>query len=378
METTRTVVCKLAPTSEQVSDIDATLKAFAAGCDFAADAARRIGSTNKVKVQHEAYREIRDRFGLSANLAIRAIARACAALKVPEKMHSTFAPTSIDYDARIFSFIEWNWTFGLTLLSGRVKIATVLGDRQRSLLKGRHPTAAVLVKRRDGGYYLHVQLTDEAPEPIETEGTLGVDLGRRRVAVDSDERIYEAEEVNRVRKHYPKVRRSAQSKGTRGSKRFLKRLSGREKRHQRAINHKISRQIVDKARETGRTIILEDLTGIRRRTKVRKEHRYAQQSWSFFQLRSFIAYKAEDAGIPVVFIDPAYTSQTCHICGERGHRDGLVFSCPNHGDLDADINAAKFIAVAGVQVTAPGNAGGAGRMGSNAPSECKATGLQPE
>ena len=186
METVRTVVCKLAPTPEQIQDIDATLKAFASACDFAADTARRIGSTNKVKVQAEGYREIRKRFGLSANLAIRAIARACAALKVPEKMHSAFAPTSIDYDARIFSFREWDWTFSLTLLSGRERLASVLGDRQRSILKGKKPTAAVLVKRRDGGYYLHVQLTDESPEPIETTGTLGVDLGRRRVAVDSD------------------------------------------------------------------------------------------------------------------------------------------------------------------------------------------------
>src|SRR4051794_24734823 len=126
METTRTVVCKLNPTPEQIRDIDATLEAFAGACDFVADTARRIGSTNKVTIQHEAYREIRGRFGLSSNLAIRAIARACAALKIPAKMHSAFAPTSIDYDARIFSFIEWSWTFGLTLLSGRVKIATRL------------------------------------------------------------------------------------------------------------------------------------------------------------------------------------------------------------------------------------------------------------
>ncbi len=174
METVRTIVCKLAPTPEQVVEIDATLKAFAAACDFAADAARRIGSTNKVKVQADAYRAIREAFGLSANLAIRAIARACAALKVPAKMHSRFEPTSIDYDARIFAFHEWNWTFGLTLLSGRVKIATALGDRQRALLKGRKPTAAVLVKRRDGGYFLHAQLADAAPEPIETSGTIGV------------------------------------------------------------------------------------------------------------------------------------------------------------------------------------------------------------
>src|SRR4051812_31028257 len=196
METTRTVVCKLAPTPEQVRDIDATLKAFAGACEFAADTARRIGSTNKVKVQREAYRDIRAQFGLSANLAIRAIARACAALKVPARMHSAFAPTSIDYDARIFAFQEWNWTFGLTLLPGRVKIATRLGDRQRSLLKGRKPTAAVLVKRRSGGYFLHVPLTNEAPEPIESTGTLGVDLGHRRVAVDSDGTIHEAAETD--------------------------------------------------------------------------------------------------------------------------------------------------------------------------------------
>ncbi|SIN75570.1 hypothetical protein SAMN05444166_0659 [Singulisphaera sp. GP187] len=76
METTRTVVCKLAPRPEQASEIDATLKAFALACDFAAESARSIGSTNKVKVQHACYEGIRSQFGLSANLAIRATARA--------------------------------------------------------------------------------------------------------------------------------------------------------------------------------------------------------------------------------------------------------------------------------------------------------------
>jgi IS605 OrfB family transposase len=326
-------------------------------CDHAAQTARSIGSTNKVKVQHACYREIRETFGLSANLAIRAIARACAALKVPAKMHSRFEPTSMDFDARIFAFHEWNWTFGVTLLSGRVKIATALGDRQRSLLKGRKPTSAVLVKRRDGGYYLHVQLTDEAPPQIDPDDVLGVDLGRRRVAVDSDGTIHEAEEVDRVRKNYPKVRRSAQAKGTKKSKRLLKRLSGREKRHQRAINHVISRRIVDSAKKTDRAIALEDLEGIRQRTRVREADRYRQQSWSFFQLRSFIAYKAQDAGVPVIFVDPRYTSQACHVCGARGHRVGLLFRCTNHGEFDADINAAINIAVAGAAVMRPEGAG---------------------
>jgi hypothetical protein len=166
METTRTVVCKLAPTPEQAAGIDATLQAFAGACNCAAAIARRIGSTNKIKVQQADYQEIRQRFGLSANLAIRAIARACAALKVPAQRHSAFEPSSIDYDARIFAFQEGNGTFGVTLLSGRVPIATFLGARQKALLTGCRPTSAVLVKRRDGGYFLHVPVTGNAPEPI--------------------------------------------------------------------------------------------------------------------------------------------------------------------------------------------------------------------
>ena len=150
METVRTIVCKLDPTPEQAAEIDATLEAFAAACNRIAEVCRAIHSTNKVKAQQECYAAIRADFGLSANLTIRAIARVCAALKVKEKMHSAFAPTSIDYDQRIFSFREWDWTFSLTLLHSRQHLEAKLGDRQRAALKGQNPTSATLVKRRDG------------------------------------------------------------------------------------------------------------------------------------------------------------------------------------------------------------------------------------
>jgi hypothetical protein len=112
--------------------------------------------------------------------------------------------------------------------------------------------------------------------PYTPTGTLGVDLGRRRVAVDSDTHLYEATEVNRLRAHYPKVRRSLQRKGTKErslrslrphsgaeAKRLLQRLSGREKRHMRAINHRISKQLIVTTQATQRQITLENLTGIR-------------------------------------------------------------------------------------------------------------------
>ena len=343
MGTVRTLACKLAPTTAQRAALDATLLAFGA-CTFIADVARSIHSRNKVQVQHACYVEVRSRFGLSANLVIRAIARVRAALKIKSKAHSTFAPTSIDYDQRIFSFREWDWTCSLTLLHSRERLETALGDYQKGRLKGQSPTSATLVKRRDGMFFLHVHLKCIAPVSSTPTGTLGVDLGRRRVAVDSDAHLYEATEVNRLRAHYPNVRRSLQRKGTKEAKRLLKRLAGRERRHMRAINHAISKHLVDKAYTTQRQIALEDLTGIRQRTEVRKPHRYGHHSWSFYQLRQYVAYKAQAAGVPLVLVDPAYTSKTCHLCGHRGYRSGLTFACTRCTVvMDADWNAAMNI-----------------------------------
>ena len=289
---------------------------------------------------------------MSANLAIRVIARVCATLKVKAKVHSIFAPTSIDYDQRIFSFREWDWTFSLTLLHSRERLVTALGDYQKARLKGKTPTSATLVKRRDGTLFLHVQVKSPRPIPYIPTGMLGVDLVRRRVAVDSDATVYEAAEVNSLRTHYPKVRRSLQRKGTKEARRLLKRLSGREQRHMRAINHRISKQIVATAHMTQRQIALEDLTGICQRTRMRKSRRYCHQSWAFFQLRQFVTYKAQAAGVPVVLIDPAYTSKTCHLCGHHGHRSALKFACTRcNMVMDADWNAAMNIAAAGAAVT---------------------------
>src|SRR5947209_3758960 len=147
MQTTRTICCKLDVDPAKAAEIDATLDAFAAACNHVADVARAHGITGKFRLQKVCYKEIRERFGLSANLAIRAIARVAAALQVQEKRHSVFRPTSIDYDARIFSFRVRDWTFSLTTLNRRIRLATILGAFQRDALKGRDPTAAQLVRR---------------------------------------------------------------------------------------------------------------------------------------------------------------------------------------------------------------------------------------
>ncbi len=139
-------------------------------------------------------------------------------------------------------------------------------------LKGRVPTSAQLCKHRDGLYYLHIQLTDDAPEPIKSDEVIGVDFGRRDIARTSTNKGWDGQQINQVRDRYARVRASLQrkaSKGTRTTRRrvrqVLQRLSGRERRFQSWLNHNISRQIISEAKELSAIVAIEDLAGIRER-----------------------------------------------------------------------------------------------------------------
>jgi putative transposase len=89
---------------------------------------------------------------------------------------------------------------------------------------------------------------------------------------------------------------------------------------------------------------VENLGGISGESSKCRHHVETNQ-WSFRQLEEFIVYKSALAGVPVVFVDPAYTSQTCSKCGSRHKPNGKVFVCPDCGHRDhRDANAAFNIA----------------------------------
>ena len=101
-----TVQCQLSPTDSQAEEIDETLKAFADACNWI-NQSTPARLNNKVRIQGLVYQDVRTKFGLSANLTIRAINRVAANRKTAIQDHSNvinFEPTSIDYDARIFAF----------------------------------------------------------------------------------------------------------------------------------------------------------------------------------------------------------------------------------------------------------------------------------
>ncbi|WP_448596631.1 RNA-guided endonuclease InsQ/TnpB family protein, partial [Thermoleptolyngbya sp.] len=364
MEQTLTLACKLQPTPEQVAKINATLQAFADACNYANESVP-AQITKKTRIQSLVYQGLREKFGLSANLAVRVCARVGAnreTAKFKSKPVKGFKPTSADYDARIFSFREKDWTISLTLIGGRERIAMQLGNYQMGKLKGRVPTSAQLCKHRDGLYYLHIHLTDDVPEPIKSDRVIGVDFGRREIARTSTDKGWDGQQINQVRDRYARVRASLQrkaSKGTRSTRRrarqVLQRLSGREKRFQSWLNHNISRQIISEAIDLNAIVAIEDLTGIRERTNQQprgKTERRRSNGWAFYQLRQYLEYKGIKSGVEVIAVPPAYTSQTCHCCNRIGLRSGKVFKCGNcgwHGD--ADLNGAMNISKIGAVVS---------------------------
>jgi IS605 OrfB family transposase len=201
---------------------------------------------------------------------------------------------------------------------------------------------------RDGKFYLYVTIdVGDVPEGDPTE-YLGVDLGRRNIAADNDGETFCGAHNASLRNRHARLRRKLQKKGTKSAKRLLKRRRLKEARFATNVNHRISKAIVRKAKDTGRGIGLEDLKGIRERTTVRKSQRRAHHSWAFAQLRSFVDYKAALQGVPLVCVDPRNTSRTCPDCGcidkrNRPTRDRFAcIRCDFSGP--ADTTAARNIA----------------------------------
>jgi len=367
-----TISCKLKVSDSQAAKLDGTLDAFAQALNWVnQNTPEKI--VNAIKLQSLCYREIRTRFGLSSNLAQQVCRRLAGARKIAQQKNrpvKAFKGGFVTYDARIFSFREKNWTVSLTTVDGRERFELAIGNYQRGNLAGSNPKSATLVKRKDGSYYIQICVESQPPEQQNTAKVIGVDLGRTDIAHTSEGDNWNGQQLTKVRDHYSKLRavlHKKASKGTRSSRRrcrgLLQRLSGRERRFQTWVNHSISKIIVSRAKATCSTIAFEDLTGIRERVNQQprsKTERRRSNSWAFYQLRTFISYKALKEGVRIVLVPPAYTSQTCHKCLHihpdlnQSYRSGKRFTCGHcHWDGDADFNAANVTALLGLTVNQP-------------------------
>lgn len=341
---------KLQPTPGQADGLRRTLEAANAACNFISDMAWETRTFGKFALQKLCYEQVREQFGLSAQMTIRALAKVGDAYKLDKRTKRTFRSlASIAYDDRILSFALPNSSISIWTLDGRTSIPFVCGERQRQMLATRQGESDLLYHR--GEWYLLVTCEVEEPEPLDVDEVLGVDLGVTNIATDSDGTIHSGSTIKNVRYRHRRLRNRLQKKGTLSAKRRLRRLAGQEARFAKDTNHAISKALVREAQRTKRALALENLKHIRTRVRARKSQCTVLHSWSFFQLRAFVIYKARLVGVPVVLVDPRNTSRTCPVCGridKANRRSQAVFHCTSCGCAGhADVIAAENIRVLG-------------------------------
>ncbi len=342
---------RLAPSREVHAELLATIERCNEAANWLAGEAFASGCHDFDTLSKRHYAELRERFGLSAQVALLTASRVVGTIKRDPTIRPEFRPHGgVPFDRRVYSIADD--TLSIRGIDRRIGgIMLKIGPTLREWLERGVWKEADLVVRRGRKKKLDLAITVEIPLPEKAvaSGTLGADLGQVNILTDSDGNHYSGAKVDEIREWYASRRAALQKVGTRSAKRALRKLAGAEARYKKNENHRIAKHVVARAKGTGRRIALEDLTGIVQRVTVRHTQRSRLASWAFWQLRQFITYKATLAGVVVVAIDPRGTSTTCPIetCGhrERGNRRSQAeFCCRRCGyTAPADWNAAVNI-----------------------------------
>jgi len=175
-----------------------------------------------------------------------------------------------------------------------------------------------------------------APDPYAPEAAIALDTNEASldgVAIGEGEARLVTVAFPEVRvvqaTHFRRRRRLARKKAH--DRRVMRRLLGREGRREhnriRQRLHRVSKGLVAAAAEQHAAIVLEDLLMPQGGGRSRRMRRRLS-SWPQGELHRQIAYKALAAGVPVIKVNPAWTSKTCPACGARRRdRVGQDFVC---------------------------------------------------
>lgn len=352
----RTIRVKLTPSPAQAELLAETSRLFTA----AFNAVCRVGweqkITNSVELHHATYYPTKAAYPtLVSDLLVQARVKATEAVKSAMALQKAGRKVGMPQSAacppryNLHTYkVDWeSQTVRMSTTSGRQTLRFDIPDYGAHYAG--YPVDTADLINHDGVWWLHVVVTVPAPAVEPTDAVVGVDLGLAQPAVTSNNQFLGKRVWKDVEGRRFYLKRQLQRKGTKSAKRHLRKLRRKQARFRRDCDHVLSKQIVQSA-QPGATIVLENLTDIRKRSKIRKRTETSRRvhSWSFAQVKGFVEYKAEERGCTVVGVDPRHTSQACSCCGHvarNNRRSRGRFVCRNCGyELHADLNAARNIA----------------------------------
>jgi putative transposase len=199
-----------------------------------------------------------------------------------------------------------------------------------------------------GEWYAYLSVTEDVPE-VQSETRLGCDRGQNNLAVIATKqgfaKFYSGQQVKHIRRRKQKLRTSLQEAGKINA---LRKSKKRETRWMTAINHTISKRIVDVAAYLKADVVIEDLSGCRSTMKQRKKTKSDagknRDYWAYYQLEQFLSYKLARKGLRLIIRPAPYTSKTSSYNGLVGRRNGHWFVDPLGNRCNSDWNASRNLA----------------------------------
>ena len=282
-----------------------------------------------------------------SQMVIRAEMECLASYKsIKSNKHKITSPfekhnLSLRLDKRLYSHVKGEPTkIKITTKERKKEFQIVLYPKLEQLMS-KYQFVDPLIFVKDGKLMISLTFDSAPKEKVKGSLCLGVDLGIRRTAACSDGRLIIDKKFNKDKRELRYLRRQLQSKGTKSSRKHLKKIRSRERNMNKNQSHLVANEIL---RTKANVISLENLKGIKAK-KHKKQNKNGVSQVPFFELRRILTYKAENMGKHVCLVSPAYTSQIDSISGIReGERRGCRFYAKSGLVYDADINAAINIA----------------------------------
>ncbi len=229
--------------------------------------------------------------------------------------------------------------------SKRISVRTSMTDMQKAIFADTKLGTMRIVYK---GNKIVAQIVYEVTEPTYSDNgnVMGIDLGIKCPAVsytsDGSVKFYGNGRKNKyMRRHYKYLRKKLQKAK---HPEAVERINNKEQRIMKDIDHKLSHDIIEMAvSHDVKVIKLERLANIRSTTRTSRKNNHSLHTWSFYRLAQYIEYKARLAGIKVEYVNPAYTSQTCPVCGHVHHANDRNYTCKCGFHIHRDLLGAMNI-----------------------------------
>ena len=325
--------------------LNETMAVYSNACNYVSDYVFRTHDLKQFSLNKVLYSILREKFGLKSQMAQSVFKTVIARYKTILKNESKWIKPSFkkpQYD------LVWNRDYSLTqncfsvnTLKGRIKLPYFTEGMSKYFDHTIYKFGTAKLVNKHGKYFLHIPVTYNVEESSVSDicNVVGIDRGINFIVATYNSKhksgFVSGKAIKQKRTNYSKLRKELQMRQTPSARRRIKAIGSRENRWMQDVNHQVSKALV-KNNPKHTLFVLEDLSGVRNATeRVRTKDRYVAVSWSFYDLEQKLMYKAKQNQSIVLKVNPAYTSQTCPVCGhiEKANRNKKIhlFSCKNCG-----------------------------------------------